>query len=92
MKKLLRRDKLKIYGDLLAVLYDEAKNGKIVITRVMLRSNMPFGRLKLYISELNGLGLIEDETSLQLTEKGKEYLKEYKKVLNFIKRMGIKYR
>jgi predicted transcriptional regulator len=92
MKKLPRRDRLKIYGDLLAVLYDEAKTGKIVITRIMARSNVPFDRLKIYISELIGLGLIEDETSLKLTEKGKEYLREYKRVLDFIKRMGIKYR
>ncbi len=92
MKKLTRRDRLKIYGDLLAVLYDEGKTGKIVITRVMVRSNVPFDRLKTYISELSSLGLIEDETSLKVTEKGKEYLREYKKVLEFIKRMGIKYR
>ncbi len=92
MKKIPRRDKLKIYGDLLAVLQDEANTEKIVLTRVQVRINVPFDRLKNYISELNGLGLIQDETTLKLTEKGKQYLKEYEKVLDFMKRMGLAYR
>jgi predicted transcriptional regulator len=42
--------------------------------------------------ELKRLGLIVDEQTLMLTEKGKEYIREYKKVLEFIKRMGLVYR
>lgn len=92
MKKISRRDKLKIYGDLLAALYDEANTEKIVLTRVQVRLGVPFDRLKSYIFELSSLGLIQDETSLKLTEKGKQYLREYEKVLAFMKRMGLTYR
>ncbi len=92
MKRIPRRDKLKIYGDLLAVLYDEANNEKIVLTRVQVRIGVPFDRLKNYISELNSLGLIQNESSLRLTDKGKQYLREYEKVLDFMKRMGLTYR
>lgn len=88
----IRRDRLKIYGDLLAVLYEEGKTGKIVLSWVQVRTNLPFSRLKVFLQDLIRLGLIEDENSLKLTEKGKEYLREYKKVLEFIKRMGITYR
>jgi predicted transcriptional regulator len=88
----IRRDRLKIYGDLLAVLYEEGKTGKIVLSWVQVKTNLPFNRLKGFLQDLTKLGLIEDEVSLKLTEKGKEYLKEYKKVLEFIKRMGITYR
>ncbi len=84
-----RRDKLIIYGDLLSVLNDESKNDRIVLTRVQVKINVSFDRLKKYIGNLVDLGLIEDETSLRLTEKGKEYLKEYEQVLDFIKRMGL---
>jgi predicted transcriptional regulator len=91
MKKFPRRDKLKIYGDLLSVLYSEANNEKIVLTRIQTRINVPFDRLKNYILELNDLGLIQDEKTLKLTEKGKQYLSEYEKVLEFMKRMGIGY-
>jgi predicted transcriptional regulator len=91
MKRISRRDRLKIYGDLLAVLNDEARNERIVLTRVQVRINVPFDRLKNYIFELSSLGLIQDESSLKLTEKGKQYLREYEKVLDFMKRMGLTY-
>jgi len=91
MKKISRRDKLKIYGDLLSVLSDEDKNEKIVLTRVQIRINVPFDRLKNYIFQLIELDLIQDETSLRLTEKGKQYLIEYERILDFMKRMGISY-
>jgi len=91
MKQIARRDRLKIYGDLLSILYAENKEEKIVLTRIQLQMKVPFDRLKTYISELSSLGLIQDESSLKLTEKGKQYLVEYEKVLDFMKRMGITY-
>jgi len=92
MKKLPRRDRLKIYGDLLFTLYSEAKKESLILTRVQLKIGVPFDRLKRYIVELKELGLIEDEVSLRLTEKGKQYLREYETVLDFMKRMGLAYR
>ena len=91
MRKLLRRDKLKIYGDLLFILYTESKKEKVVLTHVQLKTNVPFDRLKTYITELKELGLVQDEPSLKLTEKGKQYLREYETVLDFMKRMGLTY-
>ena len=87
--KTARREKLVIYGDLLKILNEESKSDRIVLTRVQVKINVSFDRLKKYISNLVELGLLEDENSLKLTEKGKEYLKEYEKVLDFIKRMGL---
>ncbi len=89
--KISRRDKMKIYGDLLSALSHEAKNEKIVLTRVQVQINVPFDRLKTYISELSNLGLIQDEMEPKLTEKGKQYLEEYNKILDFMKRMGLTY-
>ena len=91
MRKLPRRDKLKIYGDLLSILYSESRKDKVVLTHVQLKSNVPFDRLKTYIAELKELGLIQDEHSLKLTDKGKQYLREYETVLDFMKRMGLAY-
>ncbi len=93
MKKIPRRDKMKIYGDLLLILNAEsATEKKIVITKVQSRINVPYVRLKKYISDLKELDLIEDETSLKLTEKAKQYLEEYENVLDFMKRMGMSYK
>jgi predicted transcriptional regulator len=91
MKQIARRDRLKIYGDLLLVLSDVSREEKIVLTHVQVQIGVPFDRLKTYISELNNLGLIEDQTSFKLTEKGKQYIVEYGKVLDFMKRMGLTY-
>jgi predicted transcriptional regulator len=92
LKRITRRDKLKIYGDLLSALNNEDSVEKIVLTRIQVQINVPFDRLKNYINELAELGLIQDEASLKLTEKGKQYLMEYEKVLEFMKRIGLTYR
>jgi predicted transcriptional regulator len=94
MKRIKRRDKLKIYGDLLSALRSEsrANSEKIVLTHVQIRTNVPFDRLKTYITELAELNLVQDETSLKLTQKGRAYLREYERVLDFMKRMGLSYR
>jgi predicted transcriptional regulator len=92
MRLIARRDRLKIYGDLLSILYAENKENKPVLTRVQVQINVPFDRLKNYISELYDLGLIENTTTLKVTEKGKQYIFEYEKILDFMKRMGMAYR
>jgi predicted transcriptional regulator len=91
MKKIQRRDTLKIYGDLLSILNAERIGEKIVLTRIQVKINVPFDRLKKYLSDLKELDLIENENIPILTEKGKQYLREYQKVLDFMKRMGLSY-
>lgn len=91
MKKIPRRDKMKIYGDVLLSLQAEARRGKIVLSRVQLKTNVPYDRLIMYLDELKNLGLVIEDGSPKLTEKGRQYLKEYEKVLSFMKRMGLIY-
>ncbi len=91
MKKTPRRDKLRIYGDLLSVLRSESRSEKVVLTHIQNRINVPFDRLKNYITDLTNLGLIENETSLKLTQKGKQYLQEYERIVDFMERMGLTY-
>jgi predicted transcriptional regulator len=91
LKKIARRDKMKIYNDLLSILESRSDDKEVVLTRLQLKLQVPFDRLKKYLSTLKELGLI-DETSLKLTKKGKQYILEYKKFLEFMKRMGIAYR
>ena len=87
--KIPRRERWKIYGDMLSVLSKQPMSEKIVLTKIQVQVNVPFNRFKEYISELKELGLIQSEINLTLTEKGKEYLAEYRKILKFMKRMGI---
>jgi predicted transcriptional regulator len=92
LKRITRRDRLKIYGDLLAAITNADSTEKIVLTRIQVQINVPFDRLKNYITELTELGLIHNEESLRLTEKGKQYLMEYEKVLEIMRRIGLTYR
>jgi len=92
MRTIPRRDRMKIYGDVLSVIRTEARTGKIILTRIQLKTNVPFDRLKAYLSELEELGLIQNGSSLKLTEKGQQYVVEYEKVIDFMKRMGLIYR
>ncbi len=92
MKKIQRRDKLKLYGDLLSALSSKSGAEKIVLTQVQMKVNVSFDRMKAYIKDLVDLGLVQDEDAPRLTEKGIQYLREYEKVLDFIKRMGLSYR
>jgi len=78
--------------DILLIIRDESREGKIVLTRVQQRSNVPFDRLKMYLSELKELGLVQDESTPILTEKGIQYIAEYAKVFDFMERMGLTYR
>lgn len=91
MRTIPRRDKFKIYGDLLSALYYCSRAEKIVLTQIQVKINVPFDRLKTYITEIKELDLIEDETSLKLTEKGRQYVRTYKQILDFMKRMGLAY-
>jgi predicted transcriptional regulator len=81
-----------IYGDLLSALRPEEKAERIVLIRVQLKIKVPFNRLKKYIEELVDLGLVQDETSLKITEKGRLFIREYKRISEFMKQMGISYR
>jgi predicted transcriptional regulator len=91
MRTIPRRDKFKIYGDLLSALYYRSSAEKIVLTQIQAKINVPFDRLKTYITEIKELDLIQDETSLKLTEKGIQYVRMYNKILDFMKRMGLAY-
>jgi predicted transcriptional regulator len=86
-----RRDKMKIYGDLLSILNSD-KSEKIVLSRVQLKMNVPYDRLKKYLQDLEELQLIEDQNSLKLTKKGNQFLCDYRKILTLMERMGIGYR
>ncbi len=91
MKSISRRTRMGIYGDLLFALSREARYEKIVLTRVQVQVNVPFDRLMNYISELRDLGLVQDERTPKLTQKGREFLDEFSDIMDFMKRMGLPY-
>ena len=69
------RSRLEIVADVLAVVRDGAKK-----TRIMYQANLSYRLLTRYLKEVVNLGLVrvEEEGLYELTEKGYDYLQEFK--------------
>jgi len=81
---LKRRDRLSIYVSILEAL-DDRRYTKL--THVMYRSNLSAMRLRERLLELSYLGLIVwNEQGVKLTEKGVEFLREVKGLLEVLER------
>jgi predicted transcriptional regulator len=86
-----RRDRVRIYADILENIYYLYSSGKKpTITGIQTKVNVPFVRFKEYIEDLEKKGLLKKiETEISLTEKGIQYLKEYRKVKEFLEKFGM---
>jgi len=86
-----RRSKVRIVADILKVIAEE--NGA-KLTRVLYGANLSYERLVNYLNELKEKGLIsekEEEGGVKyyLTERGFNFLREFKKVEEFARSFGI---
>lgn len=59
-------------------------------TRVQLRSNLAYDKLATYLDELENKKMIL-QSPLLITEKGRDFLRDYDRISNFVLEMGIKY-
>ncbi len=89
MKK--RRSKLRILADILETIYEE--NGARV-TQILYKANLSYDRLVKYLDELKTKELIvekKDDEGVRyyLTKKGKDFLREFKKIERFAEAFGI---
>lgn len=82
------RNKIQIYGDLLTILDKEANSKKIYITRIQRKIDVPFDRLKKYVTELQELALVENGKTLKVTKKGKQYIQEYGNIVQSLQNMN----
>ena len=63
---------------------------KATATGIQTKVNVPFVRFKEYIEDLEKKGLlIKTETEIALTERGIQYLEEYRKVREFLEKFGM---
>jgi predicted transcriptional regulator len=82
-----KRERLDVINDILKTI-----NSKQKIKRTLLqqKSNLSPQMFKEYIEELTQKKFIsKSETEFSLTKKGKEFLQEYKTILNFIDNFGL---
>jgi predicted transcriptional regulator len=82
---------VRIYADILENIYFLYSSGKRpTITGIQTKVNVPFVRFKEYVEDLEKKGLLKKiESEISLTEKGIQYLKEYRKVREFLEKFGM---
>ncbi|MCD6562739.1 MAG: hypothetical protein J7K23_02330 [Thermoproteales archaeon] len=86
-----RRSKLRILADILGIIFEE--NGARV-TQILYGANLSYDRLVKYLDELKAKELITEKRDDQgaryyLTKKGKDFLKEFKKIEKFAEAFGV---
>ena len=89
-----KRGKFEIYGDMLEAIGSESEfEGGARLTRVQSRSNLAYDRFRKDLSTLQDRGLVQvnegEETTLRLTEAGREYLRHYRDVRKFLETYGL---
>jgi predicted transcriptional regulator len=91
LKKLRRRERSKIFYDILSSIIEQEMSGRAKITRVQNDVNLPSDRLRLHLREMNTLGLVEYRETLLLTstDKGKAFFSEYQKVVEVLRQFGL---
>lgn len=88
-----KRGRLQIIHDILGAIRD--KGGTIKPTHLLYKSNLSHQMMGEYISELKGKDFIIEEEgkkrskTFSLTNKGYEYLAEYRTVIKFIESFGL---
>ena len=86
------RSQLRIYADILRVV--ERERGNARPTHILYGANLSHDRLVKYLTQLRERGLIEetgvaDRTAYSLTDKGIEFLKEFRKISEFAEAFGF---
>mgnify|MGYP001068228077 CR=1 FL=1 len=86
------RSQIRIYADILHAIGEERGNAKP--THILYRANLSHDRLVKYLTQLKDQSLIEetgasDKTTYSLTDRGIEFLKEFRKVSQFAEAFGF---
>jgi len=86
------RSQFRIYVDIMHVIQRE--NNEAKPTRILYGANLSHDRLIKYLEELKALGVIQeigrDDKVYSLTQKGIEFLNNFRKVESFASAFGFK--
>ena len=86
------RSQLRIYLDIMHVIQRESNEAKP--TRILYGANLSHDRLVKYLEELKTLGVIQesgtDDKVYSLTQKGIEFVNNFRKVESFASAFGFK--
>ena len=87
--KVEKRNRFRIYYEILVILSDGMQSGKLNLTRIARKVNVPYDRFQKSMDQLIELGLVVSRERLVLTEEGIRYIKEYKTFEDFLGHLGF---
>ena len=83
-----RRGRLEIYHDILSAIKEDSQNNeKISPTRVQFKSNLSYGKLKEFVSDMTDKRLLNDEITMKISDSGVKFYDEYAEIRNMIKKL-----
>jgi predicted transcriptional regulator len=85
-----RRDRIDMIASILEAIEGEGKKAKP--THILYKANLSHKIMKSYLDELRNRGFIEEDEndkSILLTHKGREFLSELRKMKRFIDSFGL---
>jgi predicted transcriptional regulator len=88
-KMVRRRERSRIYYDILQSIINQESDNVAKITRVQNDVNLPSDRLREHLKEMSLLGLVEYGETLASTEKGRAYVTEYGRVVSILQQFGL---
>jgi predicted transcriptional regulator len=86
-----QRSRCRIFADILFAI-QESESARV--TYLVHQANLPYDRLTNYLTQLEGLGLVtsnglEGAVSFSISEKGRAYLIEFRKIKEFGDIFGV---
>ena len=83
-----RRGRLEIYHDILSAIREDSQNNeRISPTRVQFKSNLSYGKLKEFVLSMVGKKILEDETTMKITDSGIKFYEEYTEIRAMITKL-----
>ena len=87
-----RRSKIQIFFDIVSAIIDDTQNNESISpTRIQFKCNTSYDKLTKYLEEMAKRGIIENEKSIAVTEKGMQFHKDYSRINELINEINEKF-
>ena len=84
-----RRSKIQLYFDIVsAIVEDTQNNDSVSPTRIQFKCNTSYDKLTKYLEEMKNKEII-DSNEIKVTEKGRQFHKDYSKINDLIQELSI---
>ena len=84
-----RRTRIQLYFDIISAIFEEEMdNDNISPTRIQFKCNTSYDKLARYLEEMKSKEII-DRDEIKVTEKGKQFHKDYSKINDLIQELSI---